>query len=254
MHLDATRLRDFYYETPLGKLAQKRLQLSLREIWPSVSGLAVGGFGFAAPLMRPLRREAARMTVLMPAGQGAMQWPREGPNVSVLCEEYLWPVRSGFLDRLVLAHALETAERPQRFLDECWRVLAPEARLLVIAPNRSGVWARRDATPFGHGRPYSLQQLTGQLEASGFAVEQVSGALYFPPSAKRTWLRMANIAERVGRRLNFSRLAGVLIVEAIKRVPAPRSGTPARAAAPPRTVAAPAAAMARQTGATPPAG
>ncbi len=245
MHLDATRLRDFYYGTALGKLAQKRLQLAVEEIWPSAKGQSVGGFGFAAPLMRPLRRDAARVLALMPAGQGAMQWPREGPNVSALCEEYQWPIRSGFLDRLLLAHGLEAAERPGRLLDECWRVLAPEGRLLVIAPNRSGLWARRDATPFGYGRPYSMEQLAAQLEASGFGVERGEGALFFPPSGRRYWHRSANIAERIGKRLDLRRLAGVLCVEAVKRVAAPRSGSPVRATAPPSAVSEPGPVLAR---------
>lgn len=245
MHLDATRLRDFYYGTALGKLAQKRLQLALRDIWPSVAGLSVGGFGFAAPLMRPLRREAARVMTLMPAEQGAMQWPREGPNVSVLCEEYQWPVRTGQLDRLLLAHGLEAAERPSRLLDECWRVLAPEGRLLVLAPNRSGLWARRDGTPFGYGRPYSMEQIEQQLAASGFGVESAEGALFFPPSTRRYWLRAANVAERIGKRLDLRRLAGVLCVEAVKRVPAPRSGTAVLTPAQSQTVATPAPAFAR---------
>lgn len=239
MHLDATVLRDFYYGTPLGKLVQRRLQIALAEIWPDVKRRSVGGFGFAAPLMRPMRREAERVLALMPAGQGAIQWPREGPNVAALCEEYLWPVRSNFLDRLLLAHALEAAERPARLLDECWRVLAPEGRLLVIAPNRSGLWARRDGTPFGFGRPYSIDQLSEQLEMCGFGVERVEGALFFPPSSRRYWLNAANFAERVGKRLDLKRLAGVLIVEAVKRVPAPRSGSAAAAVAPVRVVAPP---------------
>jgi alpha-ketoglutarate-dependent 2,4-dichlorophenoxyacetate dioxygenase len=35
----------------------------------------------------------------------------------------------------------------------------PEGRLLLIVPNRRGIWARLDSTPFGHGRPYSRGQL-----------------------------------------------------------------------------------------------
>ena len=232
MHLDATRLRDFYYGTALGKLAQQRLQLAIGEIWPSVEGMKLAGFGFAAPLLRPLRRRAERTLALMPAGQGVIQWPREGPNVSVLCEEYQWPVRTGFLDRLLLAHALEAAERPARLLDECYRILAPEGRLLLLVPNRSGLWARRDATPFGFGRPYSIDQIEGQLEYCGFQIEQRSGVLYFPPSSRRYWHSAANITERIGKRLDIQRLAGVLLVEAVKRVPAPHRGRAVPATAP----------------------
>ena len=229
MHLDVVDLSRFYYRSHLGALAQRRLQVALRAIWPNVAGLSIAGYGFAAPLMRPFRREATRTVVMMPAAQGVMPWPREGPNASVLVAPYDWPLQTGFLDRLILAHGLEAAERPGRLLEECWRVLAPEGRLLVLAPNRSGLWARRDATPFGHGRPYSFDQINKQLGAHGFGIERREAALYFPPSARRTWLRAGSLIERLGRRLDAQRLAGVLIVEAVKRVPAPRSGLTVRA-------------------------
>lgn len=232
MHLDVVDLRDFYYGTHLGAVAQRRLQIALRGLWPRVAGMSVASFGFGAPLMRPFKREAARAIVMMPAAQGVVQWPREGPNAAVLTAPYDWPIQTGFLDRLMLAHALENVEQSARLLEECWRTLAPEGRLLVIAPNRSGLWARRDGTPFGYGRPYSFDQLDAQLAAHGFGIERHQGALYFPPSQRRWWLRAAGVTERIGNRLDLQRLAGVLIVEAVKRVAAPRNGLRERAAAP----------------------
>lgn len=224
MHLDVVVLSEFYYGDPLGAMAQRRLQARLTTFWPKVNGLSVAGFGFAAPLMRPFRRDAARLLVLMPAAQGVMLWPREGPNASALVAAHQWPVPTAFLDRLLLAHALENADRPEELLDECWRVLTPEGRLLVVAPNRAGMWARRDATPFGFGRPYSADQLEAQLRRHGFEPLRSAGALYMPPSLSRFWRRAGPLCERVGRRLDAQRFAGVLIMEAIKRVPAPRRG------------------------------
>ncbi|MEM9725904.1 MAG: methyltransferase domain-containing protein, partial [Pseudomonadota bacterium] len=200
--------------------------------WPSVKGLTLAGFGFAAPVLPPLRLEAQRALALMPAQQGAIPWPRDGGNLVALVDPYRWPVHAAFLDRLILTHALENVDRPDRLLEECWRALAPEGRLLVMAPNRSGLWARRDGTPFGAGRPYSFGQLDTLLRNHGFMVSAHEGALYFPPSQRRTLLRAGNLIERAGRRLDWSRLAGVLFVEAVKRVSAPRSGLKIRAARP----------------------
>lgn len=229
MHLDVVVLRDFYYGARLGALAQRRLQGAIRRMWPSTNGMVVAGYGFAAPLLRPFNRDAARVISMMPAQQGVIAWPREGPNASVLVEPNDWPLRTGFLDRLVLAHALEFSERPGRLLEECWRALAPEGRLILVAPNRSGLWARRDATPFGFGRPYSFGQLDQQLAERGFAIARHEAALYFPPSERRFWLRAGMLAERVGQRLDVQRLAGVLLVEAVKRVAAPKPGLKERA-------------------------
>ncbi|MEM9726776.1 MAG: methyltransferase type 11, partial [Pseudomonadota bacterium] len=78
MHLDVRTLRDFYEVGPLGALAKRRLQTAVREMWPSVKGLTLAGFGFAAPVLPPLRLEAQRALALMPAQQGAIPWPRDG--------------------------------------------------------------------------------------------------------------------------------------------------------------------------------
>ena len=46
---------------------------------------------------------------------------------------------------------------------EIWRVLAGGGRLLVVAPNRRGIWARLDGTPFGSGQPNTMSQLSRLL-------------------------------------------------------------------------------------------
>lgn len=231
MHLDVIALRDFYEADQMGALVKRRLQTAVREIWPSVSGLTLAGYGFATPILPPLKLEAQRAIALMPAQQGAIPWPRVSANLTALVEPYTWPIQTGFLDRLLLAHALETASQPDRLLDECWRALAPEGRLIAIVPNRTGLWSRRDGPPFGVGRPYSIGQLEDQLTEHGFSVTRLEGALYFPPSHRRFWLRAGIPVERLGRRLDWRRLAGVLMVEAIKRVGAPRGGLKERATA-----------------------
>lgn len=225
MHLDAVDLRRFYYRTRLGRVAQGALRAALRELWPDVKGMNVAGFGFAAPFLRPFKAEAQRTLCLMPAQQGAFHWPADTPNVSVLVEERNWPVQAGFFDRIVVAHGLEVSERPGALLQEVNRCLAPGGRAIFIAPNRAGLWARRDATPFGHGRPYSVSQLERQLQEHGFEPERHTAALYALPSHRAFWLRLAGLAERTGRRLDAQRFAGVILVETTKLAfAAPRSG------------------------------
>lgn len=233
MHLDVVDLRRFYYRTALGRAAQSSLQGAVRALWPNVEGMTVVGFGFAAPLLRPLMGEAGRTLCLMPAPQGVCRWPPEGPNVSALVEETHWPLPVGFADRLLIAHGLEHSERPAALLEEIHRVLAPEGRAILIAPNRSGMWARSDATPFGYGRPYSAGQLEGLLKAHDFQPERAAAALWGPPSHRRFWLKTGGMWEALGRRLDAQRLAGAVLVEATRRVYAmPRSGLKERAMSP----------------------
>ncbi len=227
MHLDVVDLRAFYYRTRLGRTAQRAIQQALRGLWPQTRGLGVVGFGFAAPMLRPFLTDAARVVSLMPGQQGVMPWPAGAPNVSVLVEETAWPITAGGVDRLIVAHGLETCERPDALLDEMWRVLAPGGRIAFIVPNRAGIWARRDVTPFGFGRPYSFGQIETLLRRHRFQPERQSAALYAPPSHRRFWLQTAPFWERLGRRFEPRLLAGVLIVEASKQLYAtpPPSGS-----------------------------
>ncbi len=229
--MDAVDLRHFYYRTPLGRMAQHTLRQALRRMWPNVRGQSLAGYGFAAPLLRPFAEEAARTLCLMPAQQGAFHWPVEKPNRSVLVEERNWPVQPGFFDRIIVAHGLETSERPGALLEEVNRCLAPGGRAIFIAPNRAGLWARRDATPFGHGRPYSVGQLDRLLQEHGFEPERHDAALYALPSHRLFWLKLAKLLEATGRRLDAQPLAGVILVETTKLAfAAPRPGVRQRSA------------------------
>jgi SAM-dependent methyltransferase len=222
MHLDVHDLREFYYRSPLGRAAQKVIRSELMRLWPEAKGQTVVGFGFAVPLLRPFLGDARRVIGLMPGPQGVMPWPAGGKNVSVLCEDTLWPIANGSVDKLVLLHGLETSDHPMALMDEVWRVLAPQGRAVFIVPNRTGLWSRSDATPFGFGRPYSLGQLEKQLRSTGLIPTKTLSTLYQPPSAKRGWRRLANAIESAGRYLPVFAAGGVLMVEVTKQVPQPK--------------------------------
>jgi SAM-dependent methyltransferase len=223
MHLDVLDLKNFYYRTRLGRVAQRAIRDQVVRHWPPGSGQTVAGFGFAVPLLRPYLAGAARVIGLMPGPQGVMPWPAGMENVSVLCDETAWPLPTGLVDRLVLMHGLETSENPSAVLEEASRVLAPGGRLLAVVPNRSGLWARRDVTPFGFGRPYSVAQLEAQLRRHGFTPERSQSVLFAPPAETRFWLRTANFWESIGRKVPWI-VGGVLMVEATKQVYAPTRG------------------------------
>lgn len=222
MHLDVQDLRNFYYRSALGRAAQKSLRDRLLELWPEAKGQTVVGFGFAAPLLRPYLADARRVVTLMPGPQGVMPWPAGMPNTSVLTEETLWPLETGHVDRLVLMHGLETSERPGDLLEECWRVLGPGGKAIFIVPNRAGLWARRDRTPFGFGRPYSPGQLESQLRKHQFMPERHVGALYQVPSGQRVWMKSSALFEKVGRYVPTIMAGGAFMVEVSKLVYPPK--------------------------------
>lgn len=224
MHLDVQVLREFYYRSALGRAAQRIVRDQMQVFWPPEKGHTVVGYGFAVPLLRPYLGTARRVIGLMPGPQGVMAWPAGQPNVSVLCEETLWPLETGHVDRLVVMHGLETSERPSELLDEAYRVLGPGGEAIFVVPNRTGLWARAEWTPFGYGRPYSVGQLEAQLKRHDFVPERHISVLYQPPSTRRFWMKTGPGWERMGRAIPAIMAGGVMMVLATKRHPPTRRG------------------------------
>ena len=222
MHMDVKELRDFYTR-PLGTVVRRRLGNRLRTHWPNLKGLSVVGLGFASPYLRKFREDADSVAALMPAGQGALVWPRSGPVKSVLVDEQALPLPSASVDRLLVIHSLEMVEGVRPFLREIWRVLRPEGRLLMVVPNRRSIWSRIDSTPFGHGHPYYRGQIGRLLEDAMFTPIGWSTALHMPPWEKRFLVRSVAVWERLGGTIAPA-FAGAIIVEAQKELLAPISG------------------------------
>jgi SAM-dependent methyltransferase len=219
MQLDVGDLRDFY-AAPLGQAVRRLLTHRIRARWRGRGGNTLIGLGYVAPYLGAFRGESRCIGALMPEGQGALVWPRNGPTQSVLVQEDRLPLPDGSVDRLLAVHCLEMAERVRPLLREIWRVLSPEGRLMLVVPNRRGVWARLDNTPFGQGRPYSRRQLEALLVEALFTPLDCGGALYMPPLGRRMLLRSATAWERVGAAVSPA-FSGVIIVEARKELIAP---------------------------------
>lgn len=214
MPLDVIDLRAFY-GSPLGEVARRLVVRVVRQQFSNCAGFSVLGVGYATPYLEIFRKEAVRVLAFMPAEQGVVNWPSSGPSASALVEPTIMPLPDSSIDRALIIHALETSDHPRALLAEIWRILTPGGRIIVVAPNRSGVWARFDSTPFGHGQPYSLGQLRALMREALFSPTQWTEALYAPPFRSRTLLHSAAALERIGAFISLPG-AGVLIVEATK--------------------------------------
>jgi SAM-dependent methyltransferase len=212
-------LHDFY-QTPLGQKTKRALRARLDDLWPSLKGERILTLGYGVPLLRPLLQQAAAVYAFMPAAQGAAYGPREGPNVSCLVNFDALPLPDNSIDRVIAVHALEGLAEPEPLLREVWRVLKSGGRFLLIVPNRRGLWAHNDHTPFGNGQPYSSTQIKRVLNNQGFLVERLHHALYMPPSSSRLNLSLADKTEIIAARL-FPVFGGVLMIESGKQLYAP---------------------------------
>ena len=214
--MDVVDLRNFYAQH-LGVVARRFVGRGIRARWKDARALRVLGIGYTTPYLGLFRGEAERCLALMPAPQGVVRWPSTRPALAALVEEDELPLTDSAVDRVLLVHALEMSPDPIELLRETWRVLAAGGRLLAVVPNRRGVWARVDTTPFGHGRPYSRTQINQLLRDAWFTPIGWSEALYVPPVSRGWFLRAAVAWERTGATISAP-FAGVHIVEATKQV------------------------------------
>lgn len=216
MRHDVVDLRDFY-RSSLGMVARRMIGRAVRERWPDVGGRRLLGLGYATPFLRAWREEAERVVAVMPPTQGILHWPPDGANLAVLADETDLPLPDLSVDRILAVHALEHCGNLRGLLREIWRVMAGDGRVLFVVPNRRGIWARIDSTPFGAGYPYSASQLTRLLRDNMFTPISTAHALCVPPTRSRPLLASAGAWENIGQRW-FPAFAGVVLVEAEKQL------------------------------------
>jgi SAM-dependent methyltransferase len=216
MPSDVVDLRDFYRGV-LGQVARRMIRRAIQRVWPDLRAMRLLGLGYATPFLSALWADSERTIAMMPASLGVLRWPNEGGNLVTLADEAELPFADYSIDRVLLVHALETSDEARAMLKEIWRVLAGGGRVLIVVPNRRGIWARLDRTPFGSGRPYTMSQLSQLLRDEQFTPVGSDAALFIPPAKGRMMLRAAAAWERIGRRW-FPRFAGVLLVEATKQI------------------------------------
>jgi len=232
MYAKAIDLREFY-ESVQGRVVKRILLQHIRALWPAAPGLRMLGLGYAVPYLKSFLGEAERVAALMPSRQGAVYWPPDDKGLVCMCHEGDLPIEANSVDRVIAIHTPQDSESLEATLRECWRVLGGQGRLILIVPNRSGIWARMDNTPFGMGTPWSLGQLRQILKECQFIPERVERALFVPPTSSRLVLATAQAWENLGGRF-FNAFGGVNIVEASKQlyagIPSTAPATHARAA------------------------
>ncbi len=216
MGVDVTDLRAFY-GSALGSVTQRLVGRSIDRFWGPLVGLRVLGLGYAVPYLAAVRAETERTLAFMPASQGVVNWPASGASATALVDLTMMPLPDASIDRVLVVHGLEIVESPNELLHEIWRVLTPGGRLILVAPNRRGLWARMDTTPFGYGQPFSRTQLKALMRQTLFSPERWAETLYVPPLRSRFLLQTAQIWERVGSGFALP-FAGLHVVEATKQL------------------------------------
>ena len=206
-----------FYGSKLGHAAQSMVMRRVDTIWPNLDGKEILGFGYASPYIKPYLNHSKRLVLAMPGAQGAIaKHTRRGFNTCLVHDDFL-PFADAQFDNIIVAHGLEEAENVPALLNELWRITKPEGRIIVIAPNRGGLWARSEKSPFGSGRPFSKSQLRQFLRTAKYEPVHWSGALYAPPVSFLVKKPMLRLFERFGETV-WPGFSGLVLVEAIKRL------------------------------------
>ena len=226
--MDVLDFRDFY-ATPLGDVVQSIVDALLKKIWPMLENTnqpahnasknkppksreMMLAYGYTLPYVN----EQSAQLAFMPAHMGVIGWPKESPRTA-LVEEDLFPLPDRCIDRLCVIHGLENSHHPTAFLEECWRVLTAEGKLLIITPNRRSLWSRLDSTPLGRGKPYTMTQLSRLLQKTSFTPTQFARTLYTPPFNSNISISAQSLFEKIGP-LIMPKFSGLVAIEAVKTV------------------------------------
>jgi SAM-dependent methyltransferase len=220
-----------FYATPRGQAAAAAISQRLSALWPDLRAMSVLGLGYPAPFLLNWQAQAYRCL----NATSAQHAP--SPRGSCSVDAMRLPFPDLAFDRILVIHGVEPYGHDERLLRELWRVLKDDGRLLVVAPNRMGLWAHVDSTPFGQGQPYSQGQIDRLLASGMFRPERRDCALFTPPTHLNLLLRLARFWETIGHML-VPQLAGVTLTEAVKDVYA---AVPAHAVARRRVVVSEAA-------------
>ncbi|MGE4312712.1 MAG: class I SAM-dependent methyltransferase [Pseudobdellovibrionaceae bacterium] len=217
-----------FYHTREGFVIRRMIRSHIKILGAGDAHGEVAGLGYSLPYLDLFEGRTERTYALMPSSIGAASWPKSGPNLTALVHSAELPLPANSLDVALGVHFLEFAEYPEAVLQEIWRVLKPTGKLILIVPNRTGLWARSEWSPFGHGKPFSLTQLQDDLSEAQFVTETIRPALFMPPLKWRWMLKAAWSFEQAGNIL-FPGVSGLHCVTAVKQLYAPASPPKGRA-------------------------
>lgn len=206
--MDAKALNSFY-GSPVGKYAKRVIAPQIGSMVKGRSGTILG-LGYAnAYLENFLQKSDSVISVILKIFHKE-QWPKNGDNRCVIADEDHLPLLQKSIDVVIIIHALEFVESPWGTMSEINRVVSKGGKILVVVPNRLGLWAKKASTPFGQGRAFTIRQLDTLMIETGFTPIDHKLCVFFPPFSLWARRHTVNLWEYWGKWL-FLENGGLII-------------------------------------------
>lgn len=216
---ELTGLAAWYQDWP-GELVSKAERKLLADWCAGLFGYQLVQLGVLGPGQDYLKGCPVRAQTLVDvAGDGTCGMLRARPEAL--------PIASDSIDAVLMPHTLDFAEDPHQVLREADRILIPEGRLVITGFNPYSLWglwrlarrllrrSRQDMPWRGHFLSYP--RLQDWLTLMGFDIERTDVRVFRPPVRRESALKRLAFMERLGQRY-WPMLAGVYVVQAVKRV------------------------------------
>jgi SAM-dependent methyltransferase len=227
LQCDVVTLRQFY-TSALGQCVRRDIGRAIMRMWKHEKYSSPrAGIGFSLPYLRKLMEcSDAPLLSIMGADMGAIYWPADTENHTVLAKESDLPLRDNLLGHVLLCHCVEHSVHVNTMLKELHRVMKAGGKALIIVPNRMGRWSAKDNNPFGSGQPYQMAQMRHRAETAGLTYVRAQTALFYSPIQWRVMIKLSPFIEYIGRLL-LPNFGGVLLIELEKQIYAsiPEKGT-----------------------------
>lgn len=215
---DVNQLEKFYQE-PIGIKSSYYMLESIKKMWPSIkSDELILSIGYFDHFLDYFLQNNSSIICGMPSRMGVMKCNDEKEkNRSFLMEDWLMPLQSSSIDKIILIHSFETSRNPDELLRELWRVLKPNGKMILILPNRMSMWSRIETTPFSEGNPYSISQIQRTLNEHFLFITNDRTCLFFPPFPSKTLFKTYDSIEKVGEKF-LKNSGGVILIECEKQL------------------------------------
>lgn len=201
-----------FYKTPLGKIVSEELSTFVKADNKINGHHLYVGFPFSFIQTSP------RLEIyLMDRNIGAIRYPSTKCNKVALTDLNTIPLPDESMQQITIVHCLEFAANPKKFMRELWRVLTPEGTLKVIVPNRRSIWSHLDISPFGHGNPYSMSQLSTLAKECQFDIILKQRGLFILPHKSWQPSLITHVQQYLVKNIT-PKLSGVIIMNLTKRV------------------------------------